>query len=81
MKNGGLWPPVLAFLDEAELSRIPMFGHPPVIRERDGRLIIWDTDQPVPVGDWLVMTPDGVLYSLSDGESSNLFEPIKEDEK
>lgn len=81
VRNEGLWPPVLAFLDETKLSRIPIFGHPPVTREADGVLIIWDTREPVPVGDWLVMTPGGALYAMPDEGFTNLFEPIKEDEK
>jgi hypothetical protein len=82
IKNEGDWPKILAFLDETGLSAIPMFGHPPLTREQDGTLIIWDINTPVPVGDWLFMTlPMRQLYAFTDSDFHGTFELIEKDEK
>ena len=81
VRNDGAWSTILAFLEEIDMTRVPMFGYPPVTRGRDGALTIWDSKQAVPVGDWLYMTPMRLLYGFTDSDFTSVFEPIKEDEK
>lgn len=77
IQNLGTWPPVLKFLDDTGLSVVPLFGRPPIVRDRDGTLRIIETEERVPVGDWLTLTRNGKLHHMPDEE----FQAIRWDTK
>jgi hypothetical protein len=78
VRNDGQWPEILRFLDDTGLSRLPLFGNPPVTREEDGSLIIRGNPKPVPVGGWLGLAAGQRLAGFTADEFLYLFEPIED---
>lgn len=69
VKNTGTWGPIIAFLTEVGMHRVPFGSVPPVIRRADGVLEIKavDGDDLIAVGGWLVWLDESGLTSYAEG--------------
>lgn len=72
IRNNGSWPTILEFLDDTGLSIIPLFGSPPVVRDLDGTLRIYETGEEIPVGDWLTLDSGGKIHGVTDDDFQNI---------